>query len=108
MKYILIYLLLASTSLIFSMNGNKIFKEKNCSSCHDPVKDQIKRGLGPSIAQIKEKYSSVEEIVKFLGMQAEPRVYPNRYELMKQQLLNLKLTDSEKNALAHFLLQDKK
>jgi len=36
--------------------GEKLYKSKGCSSCHNPTKDQMASGLGPSYVQVSAAY----------------------------------------------------
>lgn len=96
-----------SSTAILSAEGSKLFFDLGCHSCHDAVKDQIKRGLGPSISMIKDHYKgNSKNLIKFLKGKKDPIVYPNRFVLMKQQLEKIKsISDEDKNALAEFLLK---
>ena len=106
MKSVFVMIMLSFFSTVFAMEGSKKFQEKGCVACHDAKLDRVKRGLGPSIAQIKENYGSdVAAVVLFLKKEGKPRVYPNRYELMKQQLDSILLSNEERKLLAEFLLQ---
>ena len=95
------------TAEIFSADGAELFTKYNCQTCHDPVKDQISMGLGPSVQMIKEQYANkVGELVTFLDGKGEPKIYPNRYALMKTQLDTIKgLSVADKTQLAKHLLK---
>lgn len=95
------------SSAILAKDGSALFHKLGCHSCHDAVKDQVKRGLGPSIAMIKEHYKGkLPELLTFLKGQGKPVVYPERFELMKMQLEKIKdLNEKDRTALARFLLK---
>jgi len=88
--------------------GEKIYKSKGCSSCHNPTKDQLAAGLGPSFAMVAAAYkkgSGKDGLVKFLKGEGEAIVAPEKAATMKAQLkITKKLSDAERAGLADFIL----
>jgi len=85
-------------------NGKKLFQTKGCNSCHQPAADTV----GPSLKKIAQTYSSADELVKFLKSEAKPKVWPDKFAIMKPQLMQLKgLSEQELKDLAAFILSHK-
>jgi len=84
--------------------GKAIFTKKGCNSCHQPTADTV----GPSLKKIAQAYNSVEELVKYLKGEAEPKVDPAKANIMNPQLGQLKdLSEEDLKALAEFILSHK-
>jgi cytochrome c len=69
--------------------------------------DRIDKGLGPSLAQIADAYrEDPAKLMEFLRGKAEPRLYPDKYQLMKAQLPRvMSLSDDALHTLADFVLE---
>lgn len=84
--------------------GEKIFKKKGCSSCHDPKKDQLASGMGPSWQMVSAAYKKgpgKAGLIKFFNKDADPIVAPEKFSTMKGQLKNTKkLSEGEQGDLA--------
>ncbi|WP_461832619.1 c-type cytochrome [Aquifex sp.] len=102
-KLLLAGVFLAGT--VFAADGKAIFQSKGCTSCHQPSVDTV----GPSLKKIAQVYGNdVEGLVKFLKGEAQPKVDPPKFPIMKAQLTMLKgLSDAELKALAEFILSHK-
>jgi cytochrome c551/c552 len=91
-----------------SAAGGAIVKKKGCTSCHDPVKDQLDKGMGPSWANVAAAYkkgSGKDGLLKFFAGSGDPIVAPEKFSTMKSQLrVTKKLSDEEKGNLADFVL----
>ncbi|NPB06284.1 MAG: c-type cytochrome [Aquificae bacterium] len=84
--------------------GKKIFQQKGCNSCHQPEMETV----GPSLKKIAQAYGSVEELVKYLKGEAEPKVDPAKANIMNPQLAQLKdLSEEDLKALAEYILSFK-
>ena len=101
-KLILTGLLVAGVS--FAADGRAIFQSKGCASCHQVAVDTV----GPSLKKIAQAYGSVDELVKYLKRQAQPKVWPEKAAIMSAQLAMIKnLSDAELKALVEFILSHK-
>lgn len=101
----------AITSLLvavpsFAAKGADLFFSNDCVICHDATKDRVAEGLGPSLAMIAAAYKGKEDaLISFLNGKGRPRIYPDKYSLMKDQLDSIRdLSGDERKALATFLL----
>jgi len=104
----MIKLLLVSLGLgltAFAADGEAIFKQKGCTSCHRPDIDTA----GPSLKKIAQAYAGKkEDLVKFLKGEGEAIVDPAKASVMKMQLARIKdLSDAELGALADYILKFK-
>ena len=96
---------LLATGPSLAQDGQTIFQSKGCTVCHDAQQDRVAMGLGPSLKQISEAYKGQEDaLTAFLKGQGEPKVYPDKYPIMKGQLaITQALPDDELKALATYL-----
>ncbi len=110
MKKLLVASLVAGAFLItgnvFAANGKAIFQSKGCTTCHNPTKDQLAAGLGPSLKQVAAKYKGDEAgLVNFLSNKGKPRVAPDKFPIMQGQLGMLAGTPKgDLKAIAKFIL----
>ncbi|MES0488681.1 MAG: c-type cytochrome [Leptospirales bacterium] len=99
-----------SMSLVFAADGATIFKKNGCTSCHNPTKDQLKSGLGPSLVNITKAYKAgggKAALVTFLQGKGAPIVAPKKFNTMKTQLgKTKKLSDADRSALADYILSN--
>jgi len=90
--------------------GEKLYKKKGCSSCHNPTKDQLAQGLGPSFAMVSAAYKKGESkagIEKFLKGEGKAIVAPEKFSTMQGQLRNTKkFSDAERGDIADFILSN--
>jgi cytochrome c len=86
-------------------DGAALFQSKGCSACHHATEDRSAQGLGPSLQQVAEAYGGDSEAVEaFLKGEGEPKVYPDKYPIMKTQLgITKALPEEELQALASYL-----
>jgi len=91
--------------------GETITKKKGCGSCHNPTKDQLKSGLGPSWQNVAKAYNGDKAaLLAFFNGNDQPKVDAGKYKsIMKAQLnSNIKrLSDAEKSDLADYILSNK-
>ncbi|NPA32329.1 MAG: c-type cytochrome, partial [Aquificae bacterium] len=77
---------------------------KGCGSCHQPTADTV----GPSLKKIAQAYNSVDELVKYLKGELQPKVWPEKAAIMNPQLTMIKgLSEEELKALAEYILSFK-
>ncbi|NPA32450.1 MAG: c-type cytochrome, partial [Aquificae bacterium] len=77
---------------------------KGCGSCHQPTADTV----GPSLKKIAQAYNSVDELVKYLKGELQPKVWPDKASIMNPQLMQLKgLSEQELKDLAAYILSYK-
>ena len=103
---------LAGVGALFAnaANGEKVFNKLGCTSCHDPVKDQLGAGLGPSLKMIADAYNANggrDKLLHFFdkGKKSDALIDPKKFNIMKTQLKKVKkLSDAEKGDLADFIL----
>ena len=102
---------LTSVSSVYAdaANGGTVFKKKGCTACHNPEKDQLAMGLGPSLKMISAAYKAAggkDAMLAFMGGNDKPIVAPQKYSVMKPQVKGAlkKATDAEKGDLADFIL----
>lgn len=103
---------LAGVGALFAdaAKGAKVYKKSGCASCHDPAKDQLGSGLGPSLKQISAAYKAAggkDQLVEFLakGKKKTAIVAPKKFGVMKAQLRKTKkLSDAQRGDLADFIL----
>lgn len=94
--------------------GAKIFKKKGCAACHDPAKDQLGSGKGPSLKMIADAYKAdggTDQLITFFnkGKKKTAIVAPKKFGVMKSQLKRIKkMSDTEKSDLADFVMRDRK
>ncbi len=98
-------LALGSSLMVMAADGEAIFKQKGCTSCHRPDMDTV----GPSLKKIAQAYAGKrEDLIKFLKGQGEAIVDPAKASVMKMQLARIKdLSDEEFAALADYILKFK-
>ncbi len=101
----LLILGLGSSFMVMAADGEAIFKQKGCTSCHRPDMDTV----GPSLKKIAQAYAGKrEDLIKFLKGQGEAIVDPAKASVMKMQLARIKdLSDEEFAALADYILKFK-
>lgn len=106
LKTPLLAALLVISSPALAGDAATLFKANGCTACHDPNKDQVDRGLGPSLSQIADAYRGQPgKLVEFLRGDSKPILYPEKYPLMKAQLPRvMALSDAELDSLADYLL----
>lgn len=81
--------------------GKNLFNAKGCAACHQPSVDTV----GPSLKTIAKYYNTPEEMVKFLKGESKPKVWPEKFAVMKPQLATLKpLSEGELKAIASYIL----
>ncbi len=87
---------------------NTVFKKAGCLACHHPTKDQLTKGLGPSVAMISEAYAGDKAaLLEFFqnGTQQTAKIAPDKFSIMKTQLPQIqKLSAEDQDALANYLL----
>ena len=103
----LIMALAAVCPSALAAGGASLFQANGCAACHDATMNRIDKGLGPSLAQIADAYrQSPEALVEFLQGKAGPRLYPDKYPLMKAQLPRImSISDTAIRSLADYLLE---
>lgn len=93
-----------------SAAGEKLFKKKGCSACHNPTKDQLKSGLGPSLVMVSEAYKAADGkdgLTTFLLGKGKPIVAPKKFAIMRGQLSGTKkMSDEERANLADYILSN--
>lgn len=99
-------LLLGVATSVSAGDGEDLFNANGCPACHHPTENRVEKGLGPSLTGIAEAYrGEPRALVEFLRGDADPRLHPDKYPLMKAQLARLiNLSESELRALAEHLL----
>lgn len=88
----------------------ELYMSLECKTCHDPAKDQLSIGLGPSLQTIAKAYDGDEPaLVQFLKGKAKPRISPENYMVMETQLAMILSGKPEDNLrkLAQFILSNK-
>ncbi len=95
-------------------DGRSLFKSGGCGSCHDPVKDQLSTGRGPSLNVISDAYktaatrtrsSATGALLKFFAGKSRPIVAPKKFRIMSRRLNYVKrLSFSQRRELAAFVL----
>jgi len=86
-------------------DGESIFSSHHCGTCH-----KLDRGkANPSLREIAQGYQGKEEhLVSFLKGESEPIIRPEKGAVMKRYVKKTKaLSDSERKALAGYLLSHK-
>jgi cytochrome c551/c552 len=88
-------------------DGASIFKSQGCTSCHRPDKSTK---VNPSLAAIAESYSgNTDQLVRYLNGEADAIVKPDKAKLMKRYVERTKkLSESERKALAEYIMSYKK
>lgn len=88
--------------------GEGLYKKKGCSSCHNPTKDQLAQGLGPSYVMVSAAYkkgAGKAGIEKFLKGEGQAIVAPEKFSTMQGQIRNTKKwSDEERSDIADFIL----
>ncbi len=85
-------------------HGKNVFQSKGCAACHQPAADSV----GPSLKKIAQAYGSVDELVKFLKGEAKPKVWPQKFAIMKPQLNQIKdLSEQDLKDMASYILSNK-
>lgn len=89
----------------FAADGKKVFESNGCAGCHKPDQETV----GPSLKKIAGAYASKkEDLGKFLAGEAQPIIYPDKFAIMKPNLIKAKsLSKEDKTALVEFLLTQK-
>jgi cytochrome c551/c552 len=85
--------------------GGSIFSSHHCGTCH-----KLDTGkANPSLKEIAQGYQGKEErLISFLKGESEPIIRPEKGAMMKRYLKKTKaLSDSERKALADYLLSHK-
>lgn len=106
MKTILVVLTLAlACSPALAEDGKAVFENNGCTACHSADRERV----GPPLTKIASTYGgSKDELLAFLSGKADPRVEPQKFAIMKPNLTKTQaLSDSEKGALADFILSHK-
>ncbi|WP_457639102.1 c-type cytochrome [Persephonella sp.] len=87
----------------FAVDGKEVFEKNTCAICHKESKDSV----GPSLKTIAEYYkNNPEQLKQFFKGQAEPIIWPDRFDMMKPQMGKLKaLSEEEMDALVNFILK---
>jgi cytochrome c len=100
---LLIGISLINYSSSAAVDGAEIFKKNSCPICHKETKDAI----GPSLKTIAEFYkNNPKQLELFLKGQADPIVWPDRFDMMKTQMGKFKaMSDEELKALIDFILR---
>ncbi|NPA16107.1 MAG: c-type cytochrome [Aquificae bacterium] len=102
-----VILVLLGTGLISSyasgIDGKEIFEKNQCAICHKETKDSV----GPSLRTIAEFYkNNPRQLIEFLKGQADPIIWPDKFNTMKPQMGKLKaMSDEEIKALADYMLK---
>ncbi|WP_457621615.1 c-type cytochrome [Persephonella sp.] len=95
---------LSASTAYAAVDGKELFNNKTnrCAICHKETKDAI----GPSLKTIAEYYrNNPEQLKAFFRGEAEPIIWPDRFNMMRPQMGKLKaMTDEEINALVEFIL----
>ena len=83
------------------IDGEQLFKQKTCSSCHQPKIDMT----GPSLQKIAKAYAGKrEELKAFLRGKHPAIVEPNKFTIMKPQInITKRLTEEELNTLIDYI-----
>ncbi|WP_456400599.1 c-type cytochrome [Persephonella sp.] len=88
-----------------AVDGKELFNNKTnrCAICHKETKDAI----GPSLKTIAEYYkNNPDQLKAFLKGEADPIIWPDRFNMMKPQMGKLKaMSDEEINALVEYILK---
>ncbi len=87
----------------FAVDGKEIFEKNQCGICHKETKDAI----GPSLKTIAEFYkNNPKQLKDFLLGQADPIIWPDRFDMMKTQMGKFKaMSEEELNALINYMLK---
>ena len=105
---ILAFSLIAATALSIQAadEGQAFFEKRGCASCHNPTKDQVDMGLGPSVEQISGAYKDDRDgLMSFLKGDGSPRVYPDQFSMMQGPLAGLStLPEEDLGKLADHIL----
>ena len=106
LMFILMFMFLPGLS-IAGEDGASIFKSQGCTSCHRPEKSTK---VNPSLAAIAEFYSdNTDQLVRYLNGEADAIVKPDKAKLMKRYVERTKkLSESERKALAEYIMSYKK
>jgi len=86
-------------------DGESIFSSHHCRTCH-----KLDTGkANPSLREIAQGYQGKEErLISFFKGESEPIIRPEKGAVMKRYLKKTKaLSDSERKALADYLLSHK-
>ncbi len=98
-------LILSSAAAFAAVDGKELFNNKTnrCAICHKETKDAV----GPSLKTIAEFYkNNPDQLRAFLKGEAEPIIWPDRFNMMKPQMGKLKaMSDEEIDALVEFILK---
>lgn len=99
---------LFATSNLFAADGKALFANKGCTACHNPTKDQLAAGLGPSLKQVSTAYKGDEAgLVAFLSSKGKAKVAPAQFPIMQGQLAMLQGTSKgDLTALAKYIMSN--
>ncbi len=95
--------LMLSFTTSYAVDGKEIFEKNQCPICHKETKDAI----GPSLKTIAEFYkNNPKQLKQFLLGQADPIVWPDRFNMMKTQMGKFRaMSEEELDALIKFILK---
>ena len=104
---IILMLMLLPGLSVAGEDGSSIFKSQGCASCHRPDKSTK---VNPSLAAIAESYDdNTDQLVRYLNGEADAIVKPDKAKLMKRYVERTKkLSESERKALAEYIMSFKK
>ncbi len=105
---LLVLLLMYNTSALYAdmtadaPDGQSLFAENGCTTCHDSHME----GIGPSLQTIKMQYNMDEEaLFRYLKSDAPARIAPQQASVMQAQLAKIgTLYDDEIRALTRYIL----
>ena len=102
--WIISALYIATLNVAWANDGETIFKNSGCMSCHKPQSNSNKT---PSLTDISRAYQGKEEqLTKYLRGEAEPIMKPEKGMLMKRQIEKTRgLPDAELKNLVGYMLQ---
>ncbi len=97
--------LLLLPGVALAADGKKVFDDGGCTLCHKPKEETI----GPALTKIAATYASKkDDLVRFLSEEGQPIVYPDKFAIMKPNLLKTKaLSKEDRSALADYILSQK-
>ena len=85
-------------------NGQTVFDNLHCSSCHKPTEKTV----AVPLSQIAKTYGAADNLVKFFKGETKPVVESEKPGMMKGQMPKLgALSDEDKQALADYVLSFK-
>ena len=97
-------LYIATLNAAWANDGETIFKNSGCISCH---KLQNNSKTTPSLMDISRAYQGKEEqLTKYLRGEAKPILKPEKGALMKRQIEKTRgLSDAELRGMVGYMLQ---